>query len=75
MAMWVNFNKDTQHLKAQLAKQGVYLQTEAEFYFTNSVRSLKPINYSYARLGFAGQSSENMQQGLKFITMQVFSSK
>ena len=72
MAMWVNLNKDTQHLKVPLAKQSVYLQTEAEFYFTNSVRSLKPVNYSYARLGFAGQSSENMQQGLGIIINQVY---
>ncbi|MBB1397190.1 PLP-dependent aminotransferase family protein [Pseudoalteromonas sp. SG44-8] len=74
MAMWVNFNKDTQHLKAQLAKQGIYLQTQAEFYFTNSVRSLKPINYSYARLGFAGQSSENMQQGLQLVMQELYAS-
>ena len=72
MAMWVNLNKDTQHLKAQLAKQGIYLQTEAEFYYTNSVRSLKPASFSYVRLGFAGQSSEIMQQGLDMIISQVY---
>ncbi len=72
MAMWVNLNEDTRHLKAQLAKQGIYLQTEVEFYYANSVRSLKPVNYSYIRLGFAGQSSEEMQQGLDMVFKQVY---
>ena len=72
MAMWVNLNKDTRHLKMPLAKQDVYLQTEAEFYFANSIRRLNPVNCSYVRLGFAGQSSDSMQQGLDIIINQVY---
>ncbi|NMR24286.1 PLP-dependent aminotransferase family protein [Pseudoalteromonas sp. NEC-BIFX-2020_015] len=72
MAIWVNFNKNTRDLKTELAKQCVYIQTEREFYFANSVRSLKPANLSYIRLGFAGQSNESMQLGLSLIIQQTY---
>ena len=49
-------------------RESVYLQAESEFYFADSVRSLMPKQYSYVRLGFAGQSVEAMKQGIKLIT-------
>ncbi|AQP99002.1 GntR family transcriptional regulator [Pseudoalteromonas aliena] len=67
MAMWVNLNKDTRNIKQVMQSKGVYLQAEPEFYFANSVRSLKPKQHSFVRLGFAGQSIEAMQQGLLLI--------
>lgn len=75
MAMWVNFNRPVEHLKKALAQLGVYVQTEPEFYFKDGVRSLKPDKQSYVRLGFAGQSSEKMQQGLAVIIKTLYLSK
>ncbi|MBH0080024.1 MocR-like pyridoxine biosynthesis transcription factor PdxR [Pseudoalteromonas sp. NZS11] len=68
MAMWVNLNKNTSNIKQAMQSKSVYLQAESEFYFADSVRSLMPKQYSYVRLGFAGQSVEAMKQGLKLIT-------
>ncbi|MEM5532320.1 PLP-dependent aminotransferase family protein [Pseudoalteromonas arctica] len=68
MAMWVNLNKNTSNIKQAMQSKSLYLQAESEFYFADSVRSLMPKQYSYVRLGFAGQSVEAMKQGLKLIT-------
>ncbi|WP_404338558.1 PLP-dependent aminotransferase family protein [Pseudoalteromonas mariniglutinosa] len=72
MAMWVNLNQPSCPLKAQLKQQGVYLQVESEFYFPQASRSLKPKQFSFVRLGFAGQTSEQMQQGLAHIVQNAY---
>ena len=75
MAVWVNFNRPVKHLKKALAQLDVYVQTEPEFYFQGGVRSLKPDKQSYVRLGFAGQSSEKMRQGLVLIVNVLYGQK
>ena len=72
MAMWVNLNINTAGLKPILQNKSIYLQVEHEFYFSGSVRSLKPKRFSYSRLGFAGQSIETMQTGLSLIAKHVY---
>ncbi|MCK8118259.1 PLP-dependent aminotransferase family protein [Pseudoalteromonas sp. 2CM37A] len=72
MAMWVNLNIDTANIKKHLHKRSIYLQTESEFYFCDSYRSLKPKHFSYLRLGFAGQSVEVMQEGINIIAEYAY---
>eukprot|EP00493_Phyllostaurus_siculus_P012560 UN12743 len=72
MAMWVNLNIDTANIKKHLHRRSIYLQTESEFYFCDSYRSLKPKHFSYLRLGFAGQSVEVMQEGINIIAEYAY---
>ncbi|WP_046004667.1 PLP-dependent aminotransferase family protein [Pseudoalteromonas rubra] len=58
MAFWVNVHQDVSELGARAAEQGVYVQTEAEFW------QFPQQNYTHIRLGFAGQSEEKMRAGL-----------
>jgi GntR family transcriptional regulator/MocR family aminotransferase len=72
MAMWVNLNCSVLKLKHTLQSKGVYIQTEPEFYFLKATRSLKPAHTNYVRLGFAGQSTDIMEQGMALITQQIY---
>ena len=69
MAMWVDTGVNISMLKAGAKLRGVYLQTQPEFYFDQSVRSLKPEDkaQTHIRLGFAGQSIEETTAGLKIL--------
>jgi GntR family transcriptional regulator/MocR family aminotransferase len=72
MAMWVNFNTSVDLLKSQMQEQGVYLQTEEEFYYDDAARSLRPAMLKHVRLGFAGQSVEVMEQGLAIVRSNMY---
>ncbi|WP_152087923.1 MocR-like pyridoxine biosynthesis transcription factor PdxR [Pseudoalteromonas sp. A25] len=74
MAMWVNCQVNVQDVKRRAHEQGIYLQTEDEFYFAHSVRSLKPntCDVSHIRLGFAGQSEAQMHAGLMALMRVIY---
>ncbi|MBD1582845.1 MocR-like pyridoxine biosynthesis transcription factor PdxR [Pseudoalteromonas sp. S16_S37] len=75
MAMWVNCQVNVSDVKRRAHEQGIYLQTEDEFYFAQSVRSLKPNtrDVSHIRLGFAGQSEAQMHAGLMALMRIIYS--
>ncbi|CAM4199972.1 PLP-dependent aminotransferase family protein [Pseudoalteromonas byunsanensis] len=73
MAMWVDCGTNVYGIKASASKNGVYLQTQDEFYYSNSERSLLPsaADITHIRLGFAGQNTANMSQGLKQLMLLI----
>ncbi|MBQ4863657.1 PLP-dependent aminotransferase family protein [Pseudoalteromonas sp. MMG013] len=74
MAMWVNMGVNVSKLKESVKSHGVYVQTQTEFYFNESSRSLNLAEnkHTHLRLGFAGQSCENASHGLKIIIEQLY---
>ena len=66
MALWVKVNCSVVGVKAALAIQGVYLQTEDEFVVDGLHEP------SHLRLGFAGQDEQKMKAGLAIIFAQLY---
>ncbi|TMO62255.1 PLP-dependent aminotransferase family protein [Pseudoalteromonas aurantia] len=69
MAMWVDMGVNVNQLKEKAKLSGVYVQTQSEFYFEHSMRSLRgdASQYTHIRLGFAGQSPDMLAKGLQII--------
>ncbi|KAF7764287.1 GntR family transcriptional regulator / MocR family aminotransferase [Pseudoalteromonas citrea] len=69
MAMWVDMGVNVSKLKQKAKLHGVYLQTQDEFYFEQSARSLccDESKHTHIRLGFAGQSPDMLTEGLQII--------
>lgn len=65
MAMWVKTPLDAAKLAEQGLKKSIYIQTENDFHL-NITDSLN----RYIRLGFAGMSENNAEQGLKQLFMK-----
>ncbi|OHU84302.1 MULTISPECIES: PLP-dependent aminotransferase family protein [Pseudoalteromonas] len=74
MAMWVDCGVNVLGVKALAGKHGIYLQTQDEFYYANSERSLQPsaTAITHIRLGFAGQNTAHMSQGLQQLMQLIY---
>ncbi|WP_105169838.1 MocR-like pyridoxine biosynthesis transcription factor PdxR [Pseudoalteromonas sp. T1lg23B] len=74
MAMWVECGTNVHGVKASARKHGIYLQTQDEFYFPDSERSLLPsaTDITHVRLGFAGQDTMLMSQGLRQLMLLIY---